>query len=65
MVQHLQMAFYTYAVEWNEGEIRWYVDDYLYATQRKSDVVTNSKGQSVGLVTKGGLLSITALQLAS
>lgn len=45
--------FHTYAIEWNEGEIRWYVDDYLYATQRKSDVVTNSKGQSVGLRHQG------------
>ena len=46
-------GFHNYAVEWNEGEIRWYVDDYLYATQRKSDVVTNSKGQSVGLRHQG------------
>ena len=46
-------GFHTYAVEWNEGEIRWYVDDYLYATQRKSDVVTNSKGESVGLRHQG------------
>ena len=46
-------GFHTYAVEWNEGEIRWYIDDYLYATQRKSDVVTNSKGQSVGLRHQG------------
>ena len=46
-------GFHTYAVEWNEGEIRWYIDDYLYATQRKSDVVTNSKGESVGLRHQG------------
>lgn len=45
--------FHTYALEWDEGEMRWYVDDYLYATQRKSDVVTNSKGQAVGLRHKG------------
>ena len=25
--------FYTYAVEWQAGEIRFYVDDYHYATQ--------------------------------
>lgn len=25
--------FHTYAVEWEEGEIRWFVDDHLYATQ--------------------------------
>ncbi|MFT5451541.1 MAG: beta-glucanase (GH16 family), partial [Enterobacterales bacterium] len=28
--------FHTYAIEWNEGEIRWYVDDYLFQTQRAS-----------------------------
>ncbi|MBU2677392.1 MAG: glycoside hydrolase family 16 protein, partial [Gammaproteobacteria bacterium] len=26
-------AFHVYAVEWEEGVIRWYVDDVLYATQ--------------------------------
>ena len=45
--------FHTYAIEWNEGEIRWYVDDYLFATQRSSDVVINAKGQAVGLRHKG------------
>ncbi|TMP75912.1 glycosyl hydrolase family 16, partial [Pseudoalteromonas phenolica] len=35
--------FHTYAVEWQEGEIRWYVDGYLYATQRQSEVRYNSK----------------------
>ncbi|WP_157960453.1 glycoside hydrolase family 16 protein [Marinimicrobium alkaliphilum] len=25
--------FHTYAIEWEEGEIRWYVDDIHYATQ--------------------------------
>jgi beta-glucanase (GH16 family) len=45
--------FHTYALEWNEGEMRWYVDNYLYATQRSSDVVTNSKGQAVGLRHQG------------
>ncbi len=45
--------FHTYAVEWQEGEIRWYVDDYLYATQRKSEVRYNSKDQAVGLAHKG------------
>ncbi len=28
--------FHTYAIEWQAGEIRWYVDDIHYATQRKS-----------------------------
>ncbi|PUA28202.1 MAG: hypothetical protein B0W54_17135 [Cellvibrio sp. 79] len=27
--------FHTYAVEWEEGEIRWYVDDVHFATQTK------------------------------
>jgi len=45
--------FHVYAVEWQEGEIRWYVDDYLYATQRKSTVRTNSKDQAVGLSHRG------------
>ena len=28
--------YHVYAVEWQEGEIRWYVDDVHYATQRES-----------------------------
>ncbi|HSC68682.1 MAG TPA: family 16 glycosylhydrolase [Cellvibrio sp.] len=27
--------FHTYAVEWEDGEIRWYVDDVHFATQTK------------------------------
>ncbi|OUL56908.1 glycoside hydrolase family 16 protein [Pseudoalteromonas ulvae] len=45
--------FHTYAIEWQEGEIRWYVDNYLYATQRKSTVRYNSKDEAVGLAHKG------------
>jgi beta-glucanase (GH16 family) len=45
--------FHTYAVEWQEGEIRWYMDDYLFATQRKSEVRYDSKDQAVGLAHKG------------
>ncbi len=45
--------FHTYAVEWQEGEIRWYVDDYLYATQRQSTVRYNSKDEPVGLSHRG------------
>ncbi|WP_394200919.1 family 16 glycosylhydrolase [Shewanella waksmanii] len=29
--------FHTYAIEWQQGEIRWYVDDVHYATQTQSD----------------------------
>lgn len=46
-------AFHTYAVEWQEGEIRWYVDDILFATQRKSVVRYNSKDQAQGLAHRG------------
>lgn len=46
-------GFHTYAIEWQEGEIRWYVDDYLYATQRQSQVRYNSKDQAVGLSHQG------------
>jgi beta-glucanase (GH16 family) len=45
--------FHTYAIEWQEGEIRWYMDDHLYATQRQSEVRTNSKDQAVGLSHRG------------
>nr|WP_299006246.1 glycoside hydrolase family 16 protein [uncultured Shewanella sp.] len=45
--------FHEYAIEWQAGEIRWYVDDYLYATQRQSDVFYNSKGEAAGLVHRG------------
>lgn len=45
--------FHVYAIEWQEGEIRWYVDNYLYATQRKSAVRYNSKDEPVGLAHKG------------
>jgi beta-glucanase (GH16 family) len=45
--------FHTYAIEWQEGEIRWYVDGYLYATQRQSEVRYNSKDEAVGLAHKG------------
>jgi len=46
-------GFHTYAIEWQAGEIRWYVDDYLYATQRQSTVRYNSKDQAVGLAHQG------------
>ncbi len=45
--------FHTYAVEWQEGEIRWYVDGYLYETQRQSEVRYNSKGEAAGLAHRG------------
>ena len=45
--------FHTYTIEWQEGEIRWYVDNYLYATQRQSEVRYNSNDEPVGLAHKG------------
>ena len=45
--------FHTYTIEWQEGEMRWYVDNYLYATQRKSEVRYNSKDEAVGLSHRG------------
>ncbi|WP_235357699.1 glycoside hydrolase family 16 protein [Arsukibacterium ikkense] len=46
-------GFHTYAIEWQEGEIRWYVDDYLYQTQMASKVRFNSRGEAVGLSHRG------------
>ncbi|WP_371374071.1 family 16 glycosylhydrolase [Thalassotalea aquiviva] len=45
--------FHTYAIEWEEGEIRWYVDNYLYSTQRKAKPLLNADGVPVGLEHKG------------
>ncbi|WP_068544275.1 glycoside hydrolase family 16 protein [Thalassotalea crassostreae] len=45
--------YHTYAVEWQEGEMRWYVDGYLYATQMASKVRYNSKGDAIGLSHRG------------
>lgn len=45
--------FHTYAIEWQEGEIRWYVDGYLYQTQRDSEVRYNSQNQPFGLNHQG------------
>ncbi|GAB2916304.1 glycoside hydrolase family 16 protein [Rheinheimera gaetbuli] len=35
--------FYTYAIEWQEGEIRWYVDGVHYASQRSEDWFTDAR----------------------
>ncbi|PKI16090.1 glycoside hydrolase family 16 protein [Colwellia sp. 12G3] len=45
--------FHVYAIEWQEGEIRWYVDNYLYATQRKSELKTKADGEVLGLNHRG------------
>lgn len=46
-------GFHTYAVEWQEGEIRWYADGYLYATQRASELIYDSEGVARSLYHKG------------
>lgn len=45
--------FHTYAIEWEQGEIRWYVDGVHYQTQRSSEVAYNTSGQADGLIHKG------------
>lgn len=40
--------FHTYAIEWQEGEIRWYVDDYLYAVQKRSVLALSAGGEVLG-----------------
>ena len=45
--------FNTYAIEWQEGEIRWYMNDYLYATQRKSEMSFDGSGNVIGLEHQG------------
>ncbi|SET59264.1 carbohydrate binding domain-containing protein, partial [Thalassotalea agarivorans] len=46
--------FHVYAIEWEEGEIRWYIDDVLYAYQRDSKVTYRaSDGAAAGLSETG------------
>ena len=45
--------FHIYALEWEQGEIRWYVDGVHYQTQRRSEVTTNSEGHPDGLIHQG------------
>lgn len=46
-------GFHTYSIEWQEGEVRWYMDGYLYATQLASELRTNGAGDVVGLKHRG------------
>lgn len=43
--------FHVYAIEWEAGEIRWYVDGYHYATQKESGWYTQY--QQNGIYTEG------------
>lgn len=47
--------FHTYAIEWAHGEIRWYVDEHHYATQRSSSWYTEVEGEdgSIERLTEG------------
>lgn len=45
--------FNTYAIEWQEGEIRWYFNDTLFATQRQSELNVSSTGEVIGLNHRG------------
>ncbi len=45
--------FHVYAIEWQEGQIRWYVDNYLYATQSASELKTKPDGEVLGLNHRG------------
>ena len=45
--------FHLYAMEWEEGELRWYVDGVLYQTQRQAELSFNEQGQADGLLHKG------------
>lgn len=38
--------FHTYAIEWEKGEIRWYVDDVHYATQTQDGWWTHYKDEN-------------------
>ena len=44
--------FHTYAIEWEEGEIRWYIDDVHYATQRQNGWY--SQYEENGKIVSGG-----------
>ncbi|KAJ9463255.1 Glucan endo-1 [Diplonema papillatum] len=46
-------GYHIYAVEWEEGEVRWYVDGVLFQTQLKSEVETDASGEPVSLKRKG------------
>jgi beta-glucanase (GH16 family) len=46
-------SFNTYAIEWQEGEIRWYFNNVLYATQRQSKLRTTGDGTILGLSHRG------------
>ncbi len=36
-------GYHLYAVEWEPGEIRWYVDDHLYETHKAADIPAGTR----------------------
>jgi len=45
--------FHTYAIEWEEGEIRWYVDNIHYATQTQDEWYSQYKVDGALVNAKG------------
>lgn len=46
-------SFHIYALEWQEGEMRWYIDGFLFATQRRSEINMTDAGDVLGLSHRG------------
>ncbi len=47
--------FHTYSIEWEEGEIRWFVDDHHFATQKANGWFSYYwGGQEIGYQIAGG-----------
>ena len=44
---HPADTFHVYAIEWEEGEVRWYVDDIHFATQRSDGWFTQTADGTV------------------
>ena len=36
-------SYRLYAIEWEQGEIRWYVDDYMYKRMTRADIPAGTK----------------------
>ncbi|CAH7463364.1 Beta-glucanase precursor [Vibrio chagasii] len=47
-------GFHTYAIEWEEGEIRWYVDNIHYATQTQEGWYSQYEAEEGKLINASG-----------
>ena len=47
-------SYHTYAIEWEEGEIRWYMDDIHYATQTSEHWFSGYKDENGEVVKNSG-----------